>query len=206
MKADYSLVHPPFSLEFTKMSKAELRAYAAWFHDTDGERVAELVRAVQATPGFKGWLPDETPESLDMLGRWFERQVELRPKTEDELANDRALLAGLGEQFVEPKTLTDRTVSLAMDMGRYFARVLLKAVPEATWALRLTGRTYSDYGQPTLVGRGPPPLNPVGVMIVTAQHIAEGRNHQLLELFAIWRDSLRTPPRKKKAPVRQKPR
>ncbi|MBL8935912.1 MAG: hypothetical protein JNM69_15250 [Archangium sp.] len=198
--APYSIVDPPFTLEFTRMSKAELRAYAAWFHETDAERVAELVRIVRGTPGFEGWLPDETPESLDTLGRWFEGQVEMRPKTEDELANDRALLAGLGEQWVEPKTLTDRTASLAMDMGRYFARVMLKAVPEAKWSLRLTGPTKADYGQPTLIGLGPPPLNPVTVMIVTAKHIAAGRSHELLELFAIWRDSLRTPPRKKQAP------
>lgn len=192
----YSIVDPPFTLEFTKMSKAELRAYGAWFHETDAERVAELVRVVRGTPGFEGWLPHETPESLDTLGRWFEGQVEMRPKTEDELANDRALLAGLGEQWVEPRTLTNRTVSLAMDMGRYFAK----------WSLRLTGPTMADYGQPTLVGLGPPPLNPVTVMIVTAKHIAAGRHHELLELFAIWRDSLRAPPRKKQVPRRTKPR
>lgn len=203
--APYSIVDPPFTLEFTRMSKAELRAYAAWFHETDAERIAELVRVVQATPGFEKWLPDETPESLETLGRWFEGQVETRPKTEDELANDRLLLAGLGEEFVEPKTLTDRTFSLAMDMGRYFARVMLKAVPDAKWSLRLTGSTFADYGQPTLVGLGPPPLNPITVMIVTAMHIAEGRPHGLGKLFAIWQDSLRAPPRKK-APRRNKPR
>lgn len=199
----YSIVQPPFTLEFTKMSKAELKAYAEWFHQTNAERVGELVRAVQATPGFEKWLPDETPESLETLGRWFEGQVEVRPRTEEELAHDRALLAEFGTEMVEPTTLTNRTFSLAMDIGRYFARVIQKAVPEAKWSLRLTGPTKADYGEPTLVGLGPPPLNPVRVMVVTAMHIADGRAHGLVRLFEICRDSLRRPPRPKTKPRRK---
>lgn len=205
-RSDYSLVQPPSDLEFHKWPKAECLAYAAWFHETDSERVAELTRAVQATSGFEAWLPDETPESLDTLGRWFEREVEVRPKTETELKEEQILAGEFGTDIVEPTTLTNRTFSLAMDIGRYFARVIQKAVPEAKWSLRVTGRTYADFGQPTLVGLGPPPLNPVEIVVVSAFCIAQGRTNRLRELFEIWRDSLRAPPRPKPKSRRKVPR
>lgn len=97
------------------MPKKELRAYFKWFMDQMPIRLIELTHAVQGTPGFENWYPDFTPESLDLLGVWFAQVVETRPRTAQEMEG----LRGDSAFPIEfpTKNLTNRTFSLAMDIG-----------------------------------------------------------------------------------------
>lgn len=62
----YHLIQPPFTLEFSKMSKDELLEYFDWFKGMLDGRIAELAAAIQVSPGFESWRPDRTRASLDM--------------------------------------------------------------------------------------------------------------------------------------------
>jgi hypothetical protein len=107
-----------------EMSKNELEAYASWFHTLLPQRIAELAAAVSQSPGFEGWRADETPQSLERLSDWFEAQVETRPLTESEKNTIRQRL--LFPIDLPEESLTHKTLSLAMDVGMYFAQVVLK--------------------------------------------------------------------------------
>lgn len=180
----YSTIQPPFTLQFPEMSKKDLIAYAAWFHDIIPARIAELTRAVTSTPGFEGWEPNATPESLDDLGRWFEGQVEMRKKDAEEIAEARAKLTFPID--IPDEQLTNRTFSLAMDMGMYFAQVVLENLLGTRWDQPLRSKKFVDYGQPVIMGFGTVPMNPVRLMVVSAYSAARKKRVDLGTLYDTW--------------------
>jgi len=146
--------------------------------------VAELTKAVKSTPGHETWDPNLPPESLAPLGRWFEGQVETRKKTAGEIEETRAKLTF---PIDIPETqLTNRTFSLAMDIGMYFSQVVLKNLPGTRWDQVLKNKRDSNYGQPVIMGFGKVPLNPVRVLVTTAYLIADRSPAQLGDLFDTW--------------------
>lgn len=180
----YSIIQPPFTLQFRDMAKKDLIAYAAWFHDSASERIDELTRAVKETPGYESWEPNVTPESLEGLGRWFESQIETRKKRDAEIEETRA-------KFTFPidipdEELTNRTFSLAMDIGIYFARVVLKNLPGTRWDQPLGNKKFADYGQPVIMGFGTVPLNPVRVIVTNAYKVANRERVHLRRLYDTW--------------------
>lgn len=182
---EYSTIQPPFTLNFREMSKRELREYARWFHDVLPTRIAGLAKAVKSTPGYEDWEPDATPESLEQLGHWFEGQVETRAKTAEELARAKADLPYPID--IPEVELTNRTFSLAMDIGMYFARVVIHNNEGAEWDQPLRGsKRFVDYGQPVVVGLGPVPLNPVQIMVTNAYRVSWGEPSRLRELYDTW--------------------
>ena len=180
----YAIIQPPFTLEFNKMSKKELEAYRIWFHKIMPERLTELTNAVKGTPGYENWKPFLTPESLVVLGRWFEGQVKTRKRTFEEMEEIRSKLTFPID--ISENELTNRTFSLAVDIGMYFAQVILKNVPGSRWDQILKDKRYADYGQPVIVGSGMVPLNPVRVIVTTAYAISGKKPAGLRELYDIW--------------------
>jgi hypothetical protein len=168
------------------MSKKDLKDYYQWFINAVPKGINELAEAVQQTPGFETWRPDCTPASLDSLGEWFANQVEKRERTEDEIQK---IKDGLTFPMEIPQDkLTDRTFSLAVDIGMYFSKALLKNHPSLQWNQPLKAKLHIDYGQPVLVGFGAMAFNPVHVMVTLAYGLAdkEKTGQRLRELYDIW--------------------
>jgi hypothetical protein len=182
----YSTIQPPFTLKLRDMPKKELHQYYQWFMDILPHRLDELVAAVNETPGFESWHADYTPASLETLGKWFAENVETRSRTQDELR-------AIKERLVFPmdiptEELTDRTFSLAMDIGMYFSQVLLKNYPSLRWEQPLGNKRFADYGQPCLVGFGPVSANPVRIGHVFAHGLADKKytSKRLREVYDYW--------------------
>ena len=180
----YSIIQPPFTLKFREMPKNELEAYRDWFHAITPERIAELTKVVNATPGFQTWRPDGAPGSLEPLGVWFEGQAEVRKRTPEEIQDTASRL--IIPIDVPGEELTDRTFSLAMDIGMYFSQVILKNVPGTRWDQILKNKKDADYGQPVLTGFGVATLNPVWIMVTTAYGISRNKPARLRQLFGTW--------------------
>ncbi len=186
----YQIIQPPFTLEFSKMSKNELKAYDKWFRSEIPIRIRELAHAVGESPAFASWQPDFKPESLVPLGEWLAKELETRPRTENEirdLSKDNPYPIDIPD-----KTLSNRSYSLAMDTAMYLSQVLLKNNPSLRWNQSLDDKSYADYGQPLLVGPAPLPLNPVRVTLAVAFGIVRGTDTAagLRELYDIWTDLL----------------
>lgn len=173
------------------MPKFELRRYFDWFVGTIPERIAELTKEVREISEFKDWEPDFSPSSLDALGLWFAKQVGTRERTEAELQKIR----DQGPQFgIESKSeLTNRTFSLAMDIGMYFGQLMLTNHPSLRWDQRNSNKRFAHYGQPVLVGfEGGVPLNPVHIAVTLAYGLAKKRKsgQRLRELYEHWSTSV----------------
>jgi len=161
----YRTIQPPFTLKFSEMSKKELKAYFQWFQEITPERIEQLAVTVQSSPGFESWRADFSPDSLDSLGEWFATQIETRPRTQEEID---ALNAQSPSPFPNSGwELTNRTFSLAMDIGMYLNQVFLRTHPYLKWGQPFGGKTFIDYGQPVLVGfnGGDYPFNAVRVLV-----------------------------------------
>lgn len=174
------------------MSKKELRAYFKWFQEITPERIGELDSRVKSSPGFENWQPDLTPRSVDVLGRWFVSQIETRPRTRAEITEFKVQPSfPIERSGVE---LTNRTFSLAMDIGMYLGQVFLKNHPSLKWDQPLGSKRDIDYGQPVLVGfhGGKVPLNPVGLIVTLAYGLRDNTRtgESLRELYEIWSKSL----------------
>jgi len=182
----YATIQPPFALKLREMPKKELHRYYQWFMDVLPQRVNELAEAVRQTAGFETWRPDNTPASLDTLGNWFAEQVETRKRNQQELQAIKDHQTFPIE--VPGEELTNRTFSLAMDVGMYFSQVLMKNYPSLKWEQPLGNKRFVDYGQPSLAGFGPVTLNPVGIVVIFAYGLTNKRRTGagLREIYDIW--------------------
>jgi hypothetical protein len=182
----YSIIQPPFDLKFREMSKKELLAYREWFHSVMPERTAELVKAVKGTAGFENWNPDLTPASLAPLGDWFRREVECRKRTDVEIGEIKSRLTFPID--IPEEELTNKSFSLAIDIGMYFGQVILKNLANTRWDQPLKNKAFADYGQPVIMGFGTVPLNPVRIAVTLAYALAakDQSGDRLRALFDIW--------------------
>lgn len=191
----YQIIQPPFTLAFTSMSKKEIKEYFKWFLDILPVRIAVLSRAVKDRHGFETWEPDFSMASLDLLGFWFAMEARTRKLTDQE---QEEIAAAMPIPLVVPQDdLTNRTFSLAMDIGMYLSQVLLRNHPTLRWDQPLGSKTFVDYGCPVLVefrpGDGPRtvPFNPVRMCVTLAYGLVSGKDDRrglrgLREIYDIW--------------------
>lgn len=187
---NYLIVEPPFNLKFDEMSKKELKEYFNWFLDVLPKRLIILITVVKGTNGFEHWCADFSKESLNDLGEWFVQHVEARKRTNDEMIE---IKNGLSFPIDIPdEELTDRTFSLAFDVGIYLSQVFLKNHPMLKWEQEFGGKKNIDYGQPVLIKFGIRSFNPIRMLITFAYGVINKSNagKDLRELYNIWADMI----------------
>lgn len=117
---------------------------------------------------------------------WFFDQSEARPRTWDEIQE---IEKGLSFPIEVPdKELTNRTFSIAMDIGMYVSQVFLKNHCALQWCQLFGKKKDVDYGQPVLVGFGQVPFNPVRMMVTLAYSFVDKSKtgKRLRGLYDVW--------------------
>ena len=187
----YTIIQPPLTLKFREMSKSELNDYFGWFLEVLPQRIKELASAVEESEPFENWHPDLAPTSLMSLGDWFVTQIQLRQRTGEEVQHIMSRVPYPIE--IRNQELTDRTVSLAVDIGMYFGQVLIRNHPSLRWTQPLNDKRFADFGHAVLVNFGAVPLNPVRTAVTFAYGIADGRQtgNRLRELYDYWSSRVR---------------
>jgi hypothetical protein len=183
----YSIIQPPFTLDFQTMKKKELDGYRDWFMKVIPERIDELRLAVTSTNAFEAWNTNRTPGSLEALGEWFSSKVEIRATTMEENQEIEETLKFPIE--IPDHELTNKTFSLAMDVGIYLGEVILKTIPGTKWAQQKGNKKYADYGQMIIEGLdGPAPLNPIRIVVTLAYGISRQKQDgtRLIGLYRYW--------------------
>lgn len=185
----------PFSAELNRVDipKAELWEFFQRFTGALAERTTILTALIHTDEAFASWVPDKPPGSLETLGGWFMANVHTRPRTETEVFVEKS--KSRFDFLVPPVTLTDRTFSLAADIGMYFAQVLMRLHPDLRWTLPLGSKTFADYGQPVLHGfRNGPTPKPLGVASTVAWRTSTGKGYpyELREALAVWSKHVET--------------
>lgn len=108
-----------------------------------------------------------------------------RPRDEEELQKVASLPF---PSEVPNRELTNRTISLAIDVGMYLSQVFRRSHPSLKWDQVLASKRSIDYGQPVLLGFGRVPLNPVRMMLTLAHgFVDDSRTGKgLREIYDIW--------------------
>lgn len=185
---EYAVIQPPFTLDFRNMSSKEAREYFKWFAKQTPKRIAIVERAVRSTPGYETWHADFTRDSLRILGTWFYSHIETRPRTPEEKEEIYRNAPGWFRVVeIGDWELTNRTFSLAMDIGMYVSQVFLKEFPSLKMEM-ITEPTV-DYQQPALIGfEGNIYFNPVRMLVTHASGLADNTwgPTGLVELYEIW--------------------
>jgi hypothetical protein len=188
---EYSVIAPPYILIFSDMSKKELDKYFNWYLEQIPIRIAILEKAIKGTSGFEDWKMDYSPESLDKLGEWFAKQVETKERAQEKIKEMKACLAWPASELPVPKyELTNKTFSLAIDIGMYISQVMLKNIPGLKWEHNIEGsKKWIDYGQPGLSGFGKIFFNPTRIILTFAYGLIEKtfKGNRLRELYEIWK-------------------
>lgn len=188
----YKIIQPPFTLNFREMTKKDLKGYFQWLQDVLPQRIEELKEAVTQTSGFEHWQADRTPLSLALLGEWFASQVELRQRTEEELQEAKSRLAF--PMDMPEEELTNRTFSLAMDVGMYLSQVFLHQYPSLRWNQEFGSKNYVDYGQPVLSGFGAMAFNPIRMLVTFAYGLSQKKKtgQGLQHIYEIWSEKIKS--------------
>jgi hypothetical protein len=121
-----------------------------------------------------------------MLGEWFARQVSTRPRTTEEMLE---LASKVPARIaVSSPELTNRTYSLAMDIGMYLGEVMLNTIAGLRWEQVLKSKRDADYGQMCIRRPSPIAMNTVRLMVVLAFGIAKNTKdgQRLRKVYDIW--------------------
>lgn len=186
---EYKVIQPPFTLEFRKMSRQEAKDYFDWFIKQIPIRTNVLEQAVQSTDGYEDWLANYKPESLERLGLWFYEHVETRERTKEEREEIyRKAPDWFKSVEIEDYELTNRTFSLAMDIGMYLSQVFEKNLAGLKWEMVTKPKNDAYYQQPVLAGTGKRRFNPVWILVTLAYVFARRSKgpERLRELYDIW--------------------
>ena len=189
----YKVLYPPFSKELQVMSKRELKEYYDWFMGQIPQRVNILSNFVTSSKGFEKWKADCKPSSLKLLGKWFSQNVDKRELTKKEL-DDIYLDAPDWFQKVEVEKwdLTDKSYSIAFDIGQYFSQVILRNNPNFKWK-QIKAKKHADFGQPVIIGIGMAELNPINLITIIGLKLVEKgcTGSELLRMYLRWEKNLK---------------
>lgn len=188
---DYILIEPPVSLDFTNMKKKEREDYYNWYLEIMPERLNSLINVIKSTKKYKDWNPDYSPNSLKLLGQWFNENVKIRKQTKIETEE---IYNNAPDWFkavdVDDWELTNMTFSIAFDIGMYLANVFLKNHSSLIWKHHNTGRKdHEDYGQPVISGFNKKmQFNPTRISVTAAYGFADNtrEDNELKRIYDIW--------------------
>jgi len=156
----YAVAWVPYPHELRAMSVEELHAFMRAFLDAIPRRIPQLTEVVRESKGYETWEGDLSPYSLDTLGEWFVPNIRTRLWTPEEKERMRRHFT-----IVNIWTPTERTFSLAFDIGIYLSQVFMKGDPSLQWEQLIDDKKRPGYGMPLLTRSGRVLLDPVGEVI-----------------------------------------
>lgn len=120
---------PITTKDFHALTKSEALAFTAAVVGRSTERIVELERLVQSTPGHGSWTADLSRDSLKELGEWVKAHVPVRPPGPGEGWKSFATVPpGVDISKLPPLRarwlISDEGQSMISDAGIYMAEVL----------------------------------------------------------------------------------
>ena len=192
---DYELIKIPWTAGslYSDMSKDEAMAFFEWIEVNAEYRVSQLQSYINQSRAC--FHLDHSPRSLLSLGEWLANTLKLQcrsPKDMKDLVNSvpEWIKDSMRDRNVE---LTPESMSLALDVGIYFSRALMKSDDKIKWKMHVNASELdADHNQLVLTGPTGMQYNPVRAMQQICLKIAkrEVKTTRLFELFESWRGNL----------------
>lgn len=189
-------IDPVLPLHFWALSKPQARAFFAKVMESIPERMRQLEELIHERRPKLKWRPDFTEKAFGVVVDVLTECVETRSRTPTEVEKHRAAQPDIFKTIgsgIRDWEGTDRSYSIAFDVGIYWALDLQSKEPRMQWKLCGGKSTYLR-NQPILEAPNPrriPPYlstGPLDNFATTVLRIADNDPHQYtwLEIYRHW--------------------
>lgn len=188
---EYPLFEPPFMFEtFAKLSRTDSKRFFDWYVNVASRERSEILYSLI------GVAPEPTPESLVTVWSRVIPLITWREMLDEEMEGIKHRMGprfqdlALDELGLDRKSLTARSLSLAVDTGFHLARVFIANVPGAQWMLET--RRDSNQNEPVVGGFGAVRLNPPKFVVGSMGRVMRGKGapEDLLTTYRYWMTNL----------------
>jgi len=186
----YNLMVPPFKfVPFEKMNKTQAVKYCDWYVLQTESRIIELKKRT-STHDVIHPVFDDSVDSFIPLWEWFESQIVLTPKSQEEIQQEMVGRPQWMQEMIQQKTdrLSNLTIAMAIDISFYFAKVFMRNNPTISWGVRTKPKGLASVNRPVLIGFiNDMLLDPSKVVIVSAQKSSHSPcRTRLFDLYQTW--------------------
>ena len=186
----YNLMTPPFEfVPFEKMNKKQATEYCNWYVLQTENRIFELKKSASFHDAAHLVL-DNSIESFIPLWEWFESQIVLTPKSQEEMQQEIVGRPQWMQEIIQQKTnrLSNLTIAMAIDISFYFAKIFMTNNPTISWGVRTKPKKLASVNRPVLIGFiNDILLDPSRVVIVSAQKSSHAPcRTRLFDLYQTW--------------------
>ena len=172
--SSYETFNPTFSfaLNFREMNRREVDENFSWFV----QQIPVRIEMLQNIVGLGANISEFSPQSLTVLGNLLDENVESRHLSDPEILHERANSPSWFQDIVPDKVLSERTISVCVDIGIAFGEMLTKCHSKLSWVFHHKQKNDVNYQQPVIVGfKHKVELNPVRLLSVAACKFADGQ-------------------------------
>lgn len=184
----YEMMVPPFEYNgFESLKKKEANKYFEWYIGQVEHRI-EVLKNYIDNEGEKVVF-DYSPESLISLWEWYENQIQIVDKSEEEMAEEfKRYPVWMHNEIARTKISLD-TLKYGMDIAVYFAEVVIRNCNgKVKWGFFTSPKNRMSVNEPTLLGfKGDMDLNPRLIVINCTRRSSVEKNHaRLFDMYNTW--------------------
>lgn len=187
---DYKLMIAPFEHDgFRNLSKKQAEEYFQWYISQSTVRISQLCDYIHKTSGMT-FSRDYTPISFVDLWSWFETQISVVKKSEEEYQSELKQSPEWLHSSIPKEKLSVRTLALITDISFYFAETFIKNNPLVKWGYFTKPKNEVSVNMPVLLGfKSNIKLDPRRIVWVCAQKSSEQHDkNRLLNVYHTWVD------------------
>ncbi len=185
---EYELMIPPFKHQgFAELNGKQAKEYFQWYIRQIDHRI-EVLNKYLLNQGEKIDF-DYSPESLIPLWEWYERNIILENKTEEELISEFNKYPEWMKDEISTTKISIHTLKFGMDIAIYFAQVIIKnSSGKIDWGYFTKPKKMMSVNQPVLLGfKANMDLNPRLIVINCTRHSSEEKdNMRLYQMYKTW--------------------
>jgi len=179
----------PIDYDFQTKTKKELKLYGKWFEENKDKRLKLLISFIKDSKDFENWKADYSPESLKILGKWLELNIETEKLSKEHYIVKRKAVPDYID--IEDWDLTLKTRSLLVDSAIYAGEVLIKNNPYLRWE-QYFSRIKNDNDHGHMVLKGNIEINPVWNFYIIGMGVIRGseNSNSIYDLYKVWLEDL----------------
>ncbi|HJV45161.1 MAG TPA: hypothetical protein VJ824_05470 [Bacillota bacterium] len=186
---EYKLMEPPFPIKsFKEMNKKEAQLHFDWFIEQIPRRMKQL-KDVFTLSGENADELDFSVDSLVKLWTWFIPKVIMALKTEQELMAEHQSTPDWLRNAIKPEKISNKSLSIAMDIGIYFAECIRKSHAQIQWGLRTSPKSFISVNKPILLGfKNNKDMDSAIILNNQAIKVSQGEKNPtaLYDLYKVW--------------------
>lgn len=185
---EYELMIPPFEHQgFTELNGKQVKEYFQWYIRQIDYRI-EVLNTYLLNQGEKIDF-NYLPESLIPLWEWYERNIIIENKTEEELISEFNKYPEWMKDEISNTKISIQTLKFGMDIAIYFAQVIIKnSSGKIDWGYFTKPKNMMSVNQPVLLGfKANMDLNPRLIVINCTRHSSKEKdNMRLYQMYKTW--------------------